>query len=301
MTTDCHIVGPGALGGLFAFRLQALGFHVSLVGRSPVAHQQALTLLTSNGEQTTSFPVQGPESQDSISQLWVTTKSYAALEAVTRLSHRFTAETLIVTLGNGMGYHSALSTLFPERVIAGSTTAGCTSPNTHTRKLAGEGETRLGWWGRADTPPDWFKALEQAPWCSDWEPHIENSLLEKLAINSVINPMTALLNITNGELHNHTHQATLACAITEVAAIFHWSGRAEIAKNLPKRVHNVISDTANNSSSMRIDRQRLSLTEHEEILGYLLEEFGSSVEQARPSTPLLSNWLTALRQPYPSP
>ena len=88
VTTDCHIVGPGALGGLFAFRLQALGFHVSLVGRSPVAHQQALTLLTSNGAHTTSFPIQGPEAQDSISLLWVTTKSYAALEAVTRLSHR---------------------------------------------------------------------------------------------------------------------------------------------------------------------------------------------------------------------
>ena len=113
--------------------------------------------------------------------------------------------------------------------------------------------------------------------------------------------MTALLNITNGELDNHRHKAALDCAITEVATIFRWSGHAEIAENLSNRVHHVISDTANNSSSMRIDRQRLSLTEHEEILGYLLEEFGGTSAQERPSTPLLSNWLTALRRPYPSP
>ena len=301
MTTHCHVLGPGALGGLFAFRLHALGFQVSLVARNPVSHQQELTLLTSDSEETIRFSIQGPDAQESISLLWVTTKSYATLEAVTRLSHRFTAETLIVTLGNGMGYHSALSARFPGRLIAGSTTAGCSSPNANTRKLAGEGETRLGWWDRADTPPKWFKKLEQAPWCRHWEPRIENCLLEKLAINSVINPMTALLNITNGELDNHRHKAALDCAITEVATIFRWSGHAEIAEKLPNRVHHVISDTANNSSSMRIDRQRLSLTEHEEILGYLLEEFGGTVAQERPSTPLLSNWLTALRQPYPSP
>ena len=300
MTTRCHIIGPGALGGLFAFRLHALGFQVSLVGRSPLSHQQELTLLTSDSEKTINFPIQGADAQESISLLWVTTKSYATLEAVSSLSHRFTAETLIVTLGNGMGYHSALSTRFPGRLIAGSTTAGCSSPNANTRKLAGEGETRLGWWDRADTPPKWFKKLEQAPWCRDWELHIENSLLEKLAINSIINPMTALLNITNGELENHKHKAALDCAIKEVAAIFCWSGHTDIASNLSKIVHKVIVDTANNSSSMRIDRKRLSLTEHEEILGYLLEEFGETVAQERPSTPLLSNWLTALRQPYPS-
>ena len=115
VTTHCHVLGPGALGGLFAFRLQALGFQVSLVARNPVSHQQELTLLTSDSEETIRFSIQGPDAQESISLLWVTTKSYATLEAVTRLRHRFTAETLIVTLGNGMGYHSALSARFPGK------------------------------------------------------------------------------------------------------------------------------------------------------------------------------------------
>ena len=84
MITHCHVLGPGALGGLFAFRLQALGFQVSLVARNPVSHQQELTLLTSDSDETIRFSIQGPDAQESISLLWVTTKSYATLEAVTR-------------------------------------------------------------------------------------------------------------------------------------------------------------------------------------------------------------------------
>lgn len=299
MITHCHVAGPGALGGLFAFRLKAAGFPVSLIGRNAEKYEQQLTLQTLEGEQTSTFCVEGQHTEGLISLLWVATKSYAVLEAVTSLRHRFTPKTVIITLGNGMGYHSALAKLFPGQLIAGSTTAGCSSPSASTRKLAGQGETRLGWWDRVDAPPEWFNQLQQAPWCSKWETNIENALLEKLAINSVINPMTALMNISNGALHQGSHKAMLDSAIGEVAALLHWSGHSAIAENLPTSVFKVISDTAKNSSSMRIDRQRLSKTEHEEILGYLLENLATTSSKEKPATPLLCSWLSALRQPYP--
>jgi 2-dehydropantoate 2-reductase len=300
MKPHCHIVGPGALGGLFAFRLNAAGFHVSLIGQHLATKKQKLTLLTRQGQQTVEFPYESSNTKSPINLLWVTTKSYAALNAVTRLSHRFTSETVIVTLGNGMGYHNALSTLVSGRLIAGSTTAGCSSPSAQTRQLAGEGKTRLGWWAGAETAPDWFAKIKDTSWCSDWESNIEQALLEKLAINCVINPMTALLNIPNGQLLDSAHQQTLATAIKEVASIFKWWGHTDIAKNLPHRVGHVISDTAQNSSSMRSDRQRQATTEHEEILGYLLERSSGLEGTEKPSTPLLCSWLSALRQPYPN-
>ena len=300
VTTRCHIVGPGAIGGLFAFRLKAAGFDVSLIARSGGTRQQELTLLTEAGEQATVFAVEGPDAKGPIQLLWITTKSYSALEAATQLSHRFTPETVIVTLGNGMGYHERLSTLVLGKLIGGSTTAGCSSPSENTRKLAGEGQTRLGWWDGTETPPAWIAKLREAPWFGNWELNIEKSLLEKLAINSIINPMTALMNITNGELIDAPYKTTLNCAIREVADIFHWSGHSDIADNLHQRVFNVIDDTAFNSSSMRIDRQRHTQTEHEEILGHLLESFGETTTLEKPATPLLSEWLNALRQPYPN-
>jgi 2-dehydropantoate 2-reductase len=300
MKPQCHIVGPGALGGVFAFRLKAAGFQVSLIGRRSAASEQELTLLSSAGKKTATFPLESSEATEPVSLLWVTTKSYAALNAVTRLRHRFTPNTVIVTLSNGMGYHSVLSELVSGRLIAGSTTAGCSSPNFQTRKLSGEGKTRLGWWTGAETLPEWFARIEDTPWCSDWEPNIEKALLEKLAINCIINPMTALLNIPNGNLIDDSHKPKLDTAIREVAAIFNGSGHTDIAKNLSQQVLHVISDTAQNSSSMRIDRQHQAKTEHEEILGYLLESFGNPKKKEKPATPLLCSWLSALRQPYPS-
>ncbi len=300
MKPHCHILGPGALGGLFAFRLTAAGFHVSLIGQHPATKTQRLTLLTHQKQQTLEFPLESSDTKGPISLLWVTTKSHAVLDAVTRLSHRFTTETVVVTLSNGMGYHNALSTLVSGRLVAGSTTAGCSSPNTQTRKLAGEGATRLGWWASAETPPDWFAQIKDTLWCNDWESNIEKALLEKLAINCVINPMTALLNITNGQLLDSTHELTLATAIKEVASIFNGMGHTDIANNLPHKARHVISDTAQNSSSMRTDRQRQAKTEHEEILGYLLERSSGLEEKEKPLTPLLCNWLSALRQPYPN-
>jgi 2-dehydropantoate 2-reductase len=141
------------MGGLFAFRLKAAGFDVSLIARSGGTRQQELTLLTEAGEQAAVFAVEGPDAKGPIQLLWITTKSYSALEAATQLSHRFTPETVIVTLGNGMGYHERLSTLVLGKLIGGSTTAGCSSPSENIRKLAGEGQTRLGWWdGNRDAP-----------------------------------------------------------------------------------------------------------------------------------------------------
>ena len=288
------------MGGLFAFRLKAAGFDVSLIGRSRGTRQQELTLLTEAGEQTTMFPIEGQDAEGPIHLLWVTTKSYSALAAATNLRHRFTPETVIITLGNGMGYHEQLSALVSGKLIAGSTTAGCSSPDAGTRKLAGEGQTQLGWWGKVETPPDWLADIRKASWFGSWELNIEKSLLEKLAINSVINPMTALMNITNGELIDDRYKTALDCAIREVANIFRWSGHSDIADNLPQRVINVVSDTAANSSSMRIDRQRHTQTEHEEILGHVLEKLGGTTQLEKPTTPLLSEWLNALRQPDPS-
>ena len=183
-----------------------------------------------------------------------------------------------------MGYHERLAALVLGKLIGGSTTAGCSSPSENTRKLAGKGQTRLGWWDGTETPPAWLAELREAPWFGNWELNIEKSLLEKLAVNSIINPMTALMNITNGELIDDSYKTTLHCAIREVADIFHWSGHSDIADNLHQRVFNVIDDTAFNSSSMRIDRQRHTQTEHEEILGHLLESFGETTTLEKPAT-----------------
>jgi 2-dehydropantoate 2-reductase len=57
-------------------------------------------------------------------------------------------------------------------------------------------------------------------------------------------------------------------------------------------VDQVITDTAGNISSMLADVRAGRQTEHEAILGFLLEQEG----QRNVAAPLLTSWLEALRE-----
>ena len=299
MKPHCHILGAGAIGGLFAARLTALGFRTTLIERDPPGKQRTLKLVTGGHEERVSIETESPNARGPVTLLWVATKSHAVLEAVSSVAHRLTAESVIVSLSNGLGYHEALEQKFPNRLIAGFTTAGVARVHPNKRLIAGQGQTRLGWWHGQALPPDWCEALVTSGWHCSWAPDIQTGLLEKLALNGVINPATALLDIPNGALLEPHHRAVLDTATAELCAQLVWAGHSAIAASLGERVQRVLQDTASNSSSMRTDRQQGRPTEHEEILGYLLERLGPTDRRHCPAAPLLQHWLSELRQPAP--
>ena len=295
----CHILGAGAIGGLFAARLVNLGFPVTLIDKFCSNDERSLRLVGAEGELELTIASESPDASKPIELLWVATKSHAVLNAVASVQNRLTPGSVIVTLGNGMGYHALLARQFPRRVIAGSTTAGVTAATPELRLVAGQGETRLGWWHGEGEPPGWFGLLGAAKWRCSWESNIQMRLLEKLALNGVINPATALLDIANGALLEPGHRDTLETATAELTARLNWAGYPEIAAALPDQLNRVLADTATNSSSMRIDRQQGRITEHEAILGYLLDQMGEANSTQPPPAPLLASWLMALRRPVP--
>ena len=123
----CHILGAGAIGGLFAARLVNLGFPVTLIDKSGDNGERSLRLAGAEGELELTIASESPDASKPIELLWVATKSHAVLNAVADVQDRLTPGSVIVTLGNGMGYHELLARQFPRRVIAGSTTAGVTA------------------------------------------------------------------------------------------------------------------------------------------------------------------------------
>ena len=297
--TACHIVGAGAIGGLFASRLSAAGFQVTLIERNAHVGQRTLRLITDGQEELLTVATEPVNALRPIDLLWVCTKSHAVMTALAAIEHRLSPDALVVTLSNGMGFHEMLAEKLMERVIAGSTTAGVARVDEDTHLVAGQGETRLGWWHGAGSAPRWYPALAAANWHCQWEPDIHRCLLEKLALNGVINPATALLDIKNGALLQPEHSNLLARATDELCAQLLWAGHPEIAADLPTRLQQVLQDTATNSSSMRTDRQLGNVTEHEAILGYLLDRFGPEQRDTRPPAPLLESWLSALRRAAP--
>jgi len=302
MTTHWHILGVGAIGGLFAHRLSALGHRVTLIRRKPSPENYSLTLERDGDSLTRSFPCENPESTGPINLLLVCTKAFDVVPAVESIASRLTEDADVVLLTNGMGYHDAIADLVaPARLIAGATTAGCHCPKPHRRVAAGVGVTEFGPLNGMRPAPVWFEALDQADWHCHWRNNMRQVLLRKLAINCAINPATALHDVDNGVLLSEPYRAEFDAAIREIATLFSLSGYGELAAQLPETIVQVARDTAKNSSSMRSDLRAGRRTEVETILGYLLGDFrhrsrSEAAPLEDPDTPVLSRWLRTLRQ-----
>ena len=102
-----------------------------------------------------------------------------------------------------------------------------------------------------------------------WHNNIRAEMWRKLAVNCVINPLTALWDCPNGELRHHPEAVMAICQ--EVAAVIEREGHHTSADDLRYYVDQVIESTAENISSMLQDMRALRHTEIDYITGYLLK------------------------------
>lgn len=104
---------------------------------------------------------------------------------------------------------------------------------------------------------------------ADWEVILK----EKLLVNAVINPLTALFDVANGKIitNQFIHQlAEKLC--TETADVLQLPLKASW-----QRVINIAEQTSDNVSSMRSDIQSERETEVEAITGYIIQKANSPV------------------------
>ena len=298
--TPLHILGAGALGCLFAHRATRAGYEVVLLTREP-ENQRVITLVKDHQEITQQFPTQCTRDANHISNLLIATKSYDVLSAAGCVVDALTPASQVAVLSNGMGYHDALNALIPSHnLIAATTTAGCTLLDSSSAngvlseryKQSGEGMTFFGHWTlQSEGIPEWLRPLLESFQQCSWSSDIKPLLLQKLVINTVINPCTALNDIPNGALADEPWRKLVQQAVEEVDQILASKHRGILMHPVGDLVDQVIIDTAGNTSSMLADVRAGRQTEHEAILGFLLEQQAKAAE----ATPLLTSWLEALR------
>ena len=136
--------------------------------------------------------------------------------------------------------------------------------------------------------PDWQRGV---PDCQ-WEPDIRSVLLAKVALNAVINPLTAIHGVSNGDLFAPLLREITAQSIEEVQRLLLAAGEAEIAATLPHRVRTVCEMTASNHSSMRVDMENGKQTEIDAIVGWLL----TALVADPPATPHLRALYDAVKK-----
>ncbi len=272
-----QIVGSGAIGSILAANAQRNNIAYSLAPR----RQDQLTqrLITYSGQSVLlnhNLPV-AEHLQDS-DLLIFPLKAHQLQSAARQWQQRVSPDTPVLLLHNGMGGLESVREVFKKQPIYLATTShGALKLNPHEVKHTGFGRTIVGEApdnsrGNSAQSEMVMRVLSRCLQPVTWQQDIVRALWLKLAINAVINPLTAINDIPNGKLDSAEFKDQIETICQEVAQVASSSGISFEAPTLQEHVRQVILSTAENYSSMHQDLARHRLTENEAINGFVVRQ-----------------------------
>ncbi len=201
-------------------------------------------------------------------------KSFHIASALKEISAQLQDNVTIVLAHNGMGTLAELpqSIIDKYNIYALLTTHGClrTAPLTITH--TGIGVTDIGLLSGFDDLKQQkilSQLLNSALSPVKYHQEIRHKQWLKLAINCVINPLTAINNIENGKINNAEYFPIVTVLLTEIVSVAGTQGIELNLTELRQAVKNVALTTAKNSSSMRCDVLANRRSEIDYINGYI--------------------------------
>lgn len=262
------VLGCGALGQLWLTALRKHGHDVQGWLRVPQPYC-SVNLIEEDGTIfNESLTANDPDFLAQSDMLLVTLKAWQVSDAVKALAATLPASSPVLLLHNGMGTIDELKSIHQPLLMATTTHAARRDVNIIVH-VAG-GVTHIGPARAQDGDYSYLAdTLQDVLPDVAWHNHIRPQLWRKLAVNCVINPLTALWNCPNGELKNHQQLVATLCA--EVASVVEREGLHTSADDLRYYVDQVIESTAENISSMLQDVRAQRHTEIDYITGYLLK------------------------------
>ncbi|GAA0825169.1 2-dehydropantoate 2-reductase [Marinomonas arenicola] len=298
-TTPWLVVGAGAIGLLWTCKLKKLGFNVHLVYRKEDP-SNTLTLDESlagaeDAPTLSEYKIKrfkASQLKPTYDKVLFCTKAYDLVDAYQSVAEHISDTADIACLCNGLGVQDRLQqSIKPTQTLwAGTTSEGALKIAPNKVKHTGLGDTYFGPWRPEDTDktfpiPDLTVA------------NIHQRLIEKLAVNAIINPITAIYGIQNGDILHSDYKTLFKTATAELATFFTQSDFSllEYSKhlntdNLINRISTVAQLTRLNRSSMHEDLRLKRQTENEFISGYL-------VEQSNNALPIQAALYQAIAQP----
>ena len=291
-----HICGVGAIGSLWASALTHRGFRVTLLLKdaAQLAQYQAAGGIRVSEDEDLSFVkaealVPSNRLDTKIKHLLVCCKSYATIEAILPWRQHLADDAHIILLQNGMGNAQTLQRALPRaNIYCATTTDGAWRKGPFDVVRAGKGETLIGSFSdhlhEAEIPNAMQTLLQMSHVSADgkdqlptlniaWHTDIRTPMWHKLAINSVINALTAIYQCANGELINHPQgRPRLQQLCIETQDVMARLGIAPMGQGLLKTALRILQQTALNKSSMLQDCQAGRPTEVEAINHYIIEQ-----------------------------
>ena len=186
----------------------------------------------------------------------LTVKAYQIKDVVNDIRKEYDGEP-IITFQNGVGIVDLLKNF---DVIPGVTTHGATLLSPGVVKHAGIGDTYIGE-KKGEISERIVHIARNFTECG-LKTEIVNDIMErrwiKAAINACINPLTAVLNVKNGELLDENLSKIVKCVADECSEIL---GEMGIITDIYSLAMDVIRKTKENNSSMLQDINRRRKTE----------------------------------------
>ncbi len=194
----------------------------------------------------------------------------------------------LIFMQNGMGHINKIRTL-PHPIYLGVVEHGARRLNDYKVEHLGKGAIKIASFSGSDKElailteelnSDLFPIEMMAGW--------EDMLKNKLIVNTVINPLTALFDVPNlAVIENDSIQFLAARLCQEAAIVLQMDEKVAW-----KCVQQVAKNTGLNTSSMRADMQLCQKTEIEAITGYILEEADTDL----PYTSFIYHSILAMEQ-----
>ncbi len=282
------IIGAGSVGLLLGSFLAEAGIEVTMLVRR---EEQAL-LLTEEGIERmnedgtkTVFRVNATTNMEELRghPLWVVAVKFSSLHSLLEQMNTYKMSNPLLFVQNGIGHLTlALKTDLLHLAFA-TVEHGAFRSDDRTVHHNGVGVLTIGV-GRGDRHK--FKLLEQARSTTFPITYTDNAefvLMRKVLINCMINPLTAILEIENGELITNPFCYELFCQLYAELMVAFPEMRSALSLD---DVVAVCRNTARNRSSMLADRSAGRRMEIETIVSAVVEK----AYAAKKTLPLLTSF-----------
>jgi 2-dehydropantoate 2-reductase len=278
------IIGQGAMGLLWYHSLSQVSdsANISLLA----SNQSKLNANELNSaqyqftayqqESSSYFPINYAQAADikCADILLLCVKSYHIADALQTIAVNINPKCLVILAHNGMGTIEEVSQVLAvnQPILAMLTTHGCLRRGDLNIEHTGLGQSDIGLLSgklALTQQSELSNLLNQALPTVSFHEDIASKQWLKLAINCVINPITALNNIDNGAVNDEKYKEQVTQLLTEVIAISQKEGINLTLNGLQEMVSTVAQATAKNCSSMRCDVLACRSTEIDYINGYI--------------------------------
>jgi len=283
------IVGQGAIGLLFYhFIREAINSNkssadsVTLRPSYPIINKQDTYHFTDINGLTNKFTLNYANENKikSADIILLAVKSYQVRLALSNLASLIPSKTIIVLCHNGMGTFEELPIGLTRNhpMITMLTTHGCLKNAPLSITHTGLGQVDFGiidiqlikqQSSLIKLDQAIISKLEQLLTPARFHHNIIEKQWLKLAINCVINPLTAIYDVTNGVINDKEYQDIAIAVLAEIVLVAKTQGIVLELNILVNMVQKVAQSTSKNSSSMRCDLMDNKPTEIDYINGYI--------------------------------